>query len=51
LHVTEIAAHFDGDAYFPDIDRTLWRETWREVHRDDPDAPFEYAFVTYDRAA
>lgn len=51
LHVTEIGADFEGDAHFPVIDRSAWRETARDVHRDDPDASFEYAFVTYDRVA
>lgn len=51
LHVTHIAADFEGDTYFPPIDSRVWRETARDVHRAGIDAPFDYAFVTYDRAA
>lgn len=51
MHVTEIAASFDGDAYFPAIDRAQWREISREVHHAEADVPFDYAFVTYDRVA
>ena len=47
LHCTEIDRDFDGETRFPDFDRTLWRETARDVQR----APegFSYAFVTYQR--
>ena len=51
LHVTEIGALFDGDAFFPTIDRTVWRETSREVHEAADGSSVGYAFVTYDRAA
>lgn len=49
MHVTEIHAEFEGDAFFPEYDRTQWRETAREAHPAGTDAPFAYAFVTYDR--
>lgn len=49
LHVTEIAADFEGDAFFPQIDQSQWRETSKELHRAHGEAPFDYAFVTYDR--
>ena len=49
LHLTEIAADFDGDVLFPPFDRTQWRETARETHPAGADAPFAFAFVTYDR--
>jgi dihydrofolate reductase len=47
LYLTEIQDDFPGDARFPDFDRTRWRETAREIHRND--AGLEYHFVTYDR--
>jgi dihydrofolate reductase len=50
LVLTEIDAVFDGaDAFFPDFDRQLFRETAREV-RSGADGT-RYAFVTYRRAA
>jgi dihydrofolate reductase len=48
MQLTEIAANFEGDAYFPDWNRTAWREAAREAHR--AEAGFDYAFVTYERA-
>ncbi len=48
LELTEIDAAFDGDAFFPVVDRAQWRETKREagVGADG----LGYAFVTYERA-
>jgi dihydrofolate reductase len=48
LIVTEIAQHFDCDAFFPALDMTRWQETARETHRSSDDT-FDYAFVTYER--
>lgn len=47
IHMTEVAAAPDGDAFMPPIDRTLWREIARE-------GPYEadglhYSFVTLAR--
>lgn len=49
LELTEIDATFDGDAFFPAIDRRQWREVKREpgVGADG----LRYAFVTYERAS
>ncbi len=49
MHVTRIDATFEGDAFFPEYDQTEWRETAREAHPAGTDAPFAYAFVTYER--
>ena len=49
LQLTEIKRDFPGDTRFPDIDRTVWRETARECHQSD--AGFDYEFVTYERTA
>lgn len=42
LEITEVHAEPDGDTYFPDVDRSHWRETARARHDG-----FDY--VTYDR--
>lgn len=47
LQLTEIDAAFEGDTFFPDIDRRQWQETARETHRDE--TGLDYAFVTYER--
>ena len=49
LFLTEIHRDFDGDARFPDFDRTQWRETSRERRRLDGDAGFAYDFASYAR--
>lgn len=49
LIVTEIAKAFEGDASFPVLDRSQWRETARETHHAGAPNDFDYAFVTYER--
>ena len=48
LYLTEIRRAFEGDARFPDWDRTVWREVAREAHRTGDG--LEYEFAVYDRA-
>lgn len=47
LQLTEIDQDFEGDAFFPAFDRSLWRETGRQHQH--ADAGFDYDFVTYQR--
>ena len=47
LQLTEIDANFDGDTWFPAIERDHWRETARETHHDE--SGVDYAFVSYQR--
>jgi dihydrofolate reductase len=47
LYLTEIQADFDGDAHFPDFDRSAWVETERQENIN-PDG-LGYHFVTYQR--
>lgn len=47
LQLTEIDASFEGDTWFPAIDRSQWHETGRETHHGE--TGFDYAFVTYQR--
>jgi len=32
LYITEIKKAFEGDAFFPEIDKSLWTESTRETH-------------------
>jgi dihydrofolate reductase len=48
LELTEIDTDFPGDAFFPRIDPTEWREAERTSQR--AAAGFDYAFVAYTRA-
>jgi dihydrofolate reductase len=47
LQLTEIHRDFTGDALFPAIVRSDWRETSRERHH--ADTGFDYDFVIYER--
>ncbi|HEY6241580.1 MAG TPA: dihydrofolate reductase, partial [Burkholderiales bacterium] len=49
LHITEIERDFEGDVFFPQLDRSRWREVSREPHASGgPESP-AYAFVEYER--
>lgn len=50
LYMTEIARDFEGDAFFPEFDRSQWHEVSRERRiAGDPEL-FDYAFVVYERS-
>ena len=49
MYVTEIDKDFDGDAFFPRIDETKWKEVSREEGPDDEENNFTYEYVTYER--
>jgi dihydrofolate reductase len=42
IHLTEVEAEVEGDTYFPDFDRSAWRET--EIARHAADARHAYPF-------
>lgn len=46
LYLTEIRRDFAGDAWFPEFDRSVWRETERRREATDG---LEYDFVIYDK--
>lgn len=48
LELTEIAAEFEGDAHFPAVDRSQWRQAARQAGVSE--TGLAYAFVTYERA-
>lgn len=46
MYLTIIDEKFNGDAYFPEYDKTEWREVSREEHED---GGLKYAFVDLER--
>ena len=50
LELTQVQIRPEGDAVFPPIDATLWRETARTHHPAGPDDDAGYDVVTYMRA-
>jgi dihydrofolate reductase len=49
IYLTEVQAEFTGDACFPELDPTLWRETERTRFPADDGNPCPYDFVVYDK--
>lgn len=49
LYITEIQQDVEGDAHFPEFDKSAWRETSRVVNSQTAPQALEYHFVTYQR--
>jgi dihydrofolate reductase len=47
--LTEIDRDFEGDAFFPSMDRHQFRQVSREAHHAPEPNAFDYAFVVYRR--
>jgi dihydrofolate reductase len=47
LYITEIRQDMEGDAYFPEFDKTAWLETMREKRHQEAPQPLEFDFVKY----
>ncbi|MDQ6981668.1 MAG: type 3 dihydrofolate reductase [Mariprofundus sp.] len=49
LYITEIDATFEGDTWFPNSDRSQWKETFRASHQPDQNNTYPYAFIIMER--
>lgn len=49
LYITEVAADVAGDARFPGIEPSLWREVSREHHSADDENQYDVDYVVYQR--
>ena len=49
LYITEIQQDVEGDAHFPELANTAWKEVAREPRSQTEPQPLEYHFVTYQR--
>jgi len=49
LYLTEVQEDFDGDTFFPKIDKHTWQEVSRKDYAADAANPYPYSFVTYKR--
>ena len=50
LYITHIEATPDAaDAFFPEIDPSVWKETSRETHSTDEKHLYPYIFIDYER--
>jgi len=50
LYCTRIHTAFEGDVFFPHIDLSQWRESFREPHEASADNPYAFTFLILDRA-
>lgn len=48
IYLTEVHEEFDGDAWFPHIEKDVWREISREDHKKEGGTP-AFSFVVLDR--
>lgn len=49
IYITSISADINGDAFFPEIDYKVFKETARENHQKDDKNQYDYSFITLDR--
>jgi dihydrofolate reductase len=49
IYLTEVHASPRADTWFPELDRSEWRETFREAHRAGPKDDHDFSFVVLDR--
>lgn len=50
IELTRIHDTFDGDAFFPKIDTTIWKEIDKTFHPKDAGNEYSFSFVTYIRS-
>jgi dihydrofolate reductase len=44
LYLTRVDASIEGDAFFPEIDASVWKEISRESFSSSETNPYDYAF-------
>jgi dihydrofolate reductase len=49
IYLTIIHKSFDADTFFPEIDKTAWKEVKREDLEPDEKNPLPYSFITLER--
>lgn len=49
LYLTLIHQHFEGDTFFPELDKKEWREVAREDHEADEKNKWAYSFLVLER--
>jgi dihydrofolate reductase len=49
MYITYVDAEINGDAFFPEFNKSDWKETFREAHKKDDNNEYDYTFVTLER--
>ncbi|MCX6763540.1 MAG: dihydrofolate reductase [Candidatus Moranbacteria bacterium] len=47
LYITEVQDDVDGDVFFPDYDKSQWKEIKREKRKADDESQYDLDFVVY----
>jgi dihydrofolate reductase len=49
LDLTFVHHKFDADVFFPEIEKTIWKETSRSAYKADDKNKYDYSFITFER--
>ncbi|VAV84459.1 Dihydrofolate reductase [hydrothermal vent metagenome] len=49
IELTRVHETFDADAFFPEIDTSIWKETNNTFHKKDNEHKYSFSFITYKR--
>jgi dihydrofolate reductase len=49
IELTRVHASFEGDTFFPKIDKTIWKEVNKTFHEKDDKHDYPFSFITYTR--
>jgi dihydrofolate reductase len=49
LYITELDVELTGDAFFPEIDPSMWKLIAQESYKADERNQYDYKFLTYKR--
>lgn len=50
IYLTQVHAVVDGDAWFPEVDWSQWKELAREDFSAEGNNPYDYSFIVLERA-
>ncbi|MGC6432099.1 MAG: dihydrofolate reductase [Jejuia sp.] len=49
IELTRVHETFEADAFFPEIDASVWKETSNIFNKRDAEHDYEFSFITYER--
>jgi dihydrofolate reductase len=49
IYLTRVHVNVEGDAFFPEVDFSQWREVSRERHEADAEHAYPFTFLVYER--
>ena len=50
IYLTRIHQDFEGDSYFPELDKSAWRETSHEDFQPEKENKYPYSFLTFEKS-